>query len=253
MEGMKWLQSVFANNFNRFRKQNGHVFQGRYKAILLDGSAVGPVCHYIHLNPVRAGIVQCGDLQTYRQSSFHRLWKPSTRWLSEDFSMCLQSAGNLVDKPAGRHSYRDYLGWLSEEEEEMKKLGFEKMLKGWAKGSEGFKQSIMGQLNPDKVGKIVEAEASGLKTAKYEKLIPGLLSLLGKEECDISKDRKGDGWKVATARYLRDRHLAPNGWIAERLGMGKASSVQSLISRHRKIPDGKDLHWEKIKNHGILD
>ena len=31
--------------------------QGRYKAILLDGDALGPVCHYIHLNPVRAGLV----------------------------------------------------------------------------------------------------------------------------------------------------------------------------------------------------
>ena len=36
VEGMKWLQSTFANRFNRFRKANGHVFQGRYKAILLD-------------------------------------------------------------------------------------------------------------------------------------------------------------------------------------------------------------------------
>jgi len=27
VEGMKWLQSTFANRFNRFRKVNGHVFQ----------------------------------------------------------------------------------------------------------------------------------------------------------------------------------------------------------------------------------
>jgi len=44
VEGMRWLQSTFANRFNRFRKSNGHVFQGRYKAILLDGDAVGAVC-----------------------------------------------------------------------------------------------------------------------------------------------------------------------------------------------------------------
>jgi putative transposase len=39
VEGMRWLQSSFANRFNRFRKSNGHVFQGRYQAILLDGDA----------------------------------------------------------------------------------------------------------------------------------------------------------------------------------------------------------------------
>ena len=35
VEGMRWLQSTFANRFNRYHKSNGHVFQGRYKAILL--------------------------------------------------------------------------------------------------------------------------------------------------------------------------------------------------------------------------
>ena len=33
--GMRWLQSTAATRFNRFRKENGHVFQGRYKALLL--------------------------------------------------------------------------------------------------------------------------------------------------------------------------------------------------------------------------
>ncbi|MDQ8209749.1 transposase, partial [Coraliomargarita sp. SDUM461003] len=35
VEGMKWLQSTFSTRFNRLRKERGHVFQRRYKAILL--------------------------------------------------------------------------------------------------------------------------------------------------------------------------------------------------------------------------
>jgi hypothetical protein len=38
---MRWLQSTFANRFNRFRESNGHVSQGRYKALLLDGASAG--------------------------------------------------------------------------------------------------------------------------------------------------------------------------------------------------------------------
>ena len=55
--GMKWLQSAFATRFNRLRHECGHVFQGRYKAILIgeDRPLLGLV-DYIHLNPVRAGI-----------------------------------------------------------------------------------------------------------------------------------------------------------------------------------------------------
>ena len=42
--GMKWLQATFANRFNRFRKELGHVFQGRYQAIVLeDAHALGSV------------------------------------------------------------------------------------------------------------------------------------------------------------------------------------------------------------------
>jgi putative transposase len=55
VEGMHWLQSSFATRFNRFRGENGHLFQGRYKSLLVeDGAALGRVADYIHLNPVRA-------------------------------------------------------------------------------------------------------------------------------------------------------------------------------------------------------
>ena len=44
--GMQWLQSTFANRFNRLRRERGHLFQGRYKALLVEaGVALGQVCH----------------------------------------------------------------------------------------------------------------------------------------------------------------------------------------------------------------
>ena len=220
---------------------------------MLEKGSLGPVSHYIHLNPVRAGIVECPDLQKYRESSFHKLWYPGKRWACEDFTMFLQAAGNLVDKPAGRRSYRDYLEWLSEQDEEKKKMGFENMLKGWVKGSDDFKQSILDGLEEKKVKKVLESEAAELKISVYERVTRSLLNQLGKAETDILKDRKGASWKIAAARYLRDMHLAPNQWIADRLQMGKDTSVQSLVSRHRKQADGADPYWDEIKNHGILD
>ena len=48
--GMKWLQGVFATRYNRFRKERGHLFQGRYKSILVEGGErLAWLCHYIHL------------------------------------------------------------------------------------------------------------------------------------------------------------------------------------------------------------
>jgi putative transposase len=36
VSGMQWLQATFANRFNRFRDERGHLFQGRYKALLVE-------------------------------------------------------------------------------------------------------------------------------------------------------------------------------------------------------------------------
>ncbi len=50
--GMQWLQTTYAARFNRYRSEQGHLFGGRYKAIVVErGEALGRVCHYIDLNP----------------------------------------------------------------------------------------------------------------------------------------------------------------------------------------------------------
>src|SRR3972149_1451895 len=78
--GMQWLQSTFANRFNKLRGERGHLFQGRYKALLVEeGEALGQVCHYIHLNPVRAGVTPMERLTGYRASSFWYLNRKAER------------------------------------------------------------------------------------------------------------------------------------------------------------------------------
>src|SRR5687768_8745724 len=69
-EGMKWLQGTWAARFNRFRAETGRPFQGRYKALHVEpGHALAQVAHYIHLNPVRAGIVTAEQLSAFPWSS----------------------------------------------------------------------------------------------------------------------------------------------------------------------------------------
>lgn len=52
VEGMKWLQSTFANRFNRYRRAHGHVFQGRYRSILLDSSGARPLLRAFAWTPL---------------------------------------------------------------------------------------------------------------------------------------------------------------------------------------------------------
>ena len=247
VDGMKWLQSTFANRFNRFRQANGHVFQGRYKAILLDGDALGPVCHYIHINPVRAGLVAASELEKYPASSFHQLWYPSKRWPTLESSTALSEAGGLADTPKGRRSYRDYLEWLSEEDAEKKRLGFEQMCRGWVKGSKEFRKAVLADLQDEVSRRVVEAEAEELREPLWERQLKQGLEVLGKTEGDLLSARKGSPWKVALARYLRETTLVPNDWLAGRLAMGTAKSVSSRISTHRKIVASSEPTWKRLK------
>jgi len=55
--GMKWLLGTYTSRFNRRHKLFGHLFSGRYKSLIVDGSGNGylkSVCDYVHLNPARA-------------------------------------------------------------------------------------------------------------------------------------------------------------------------------------------------------
>ncbi|CQR46247.1 Transposase IS200 like protein [Paraliobacillus sp. PM-2] len=66
---MKYLHSAYATYFNRKYHYSGHVFESRYGAELIDSVAYElEVNKYIHLNPLRANMVQ--DLNDYKWSSF---------------------------------------------------------------------------------------------------------------------------------------------------------------------------------------
>jgi len=61
--GMQWLQSTYTSRYNHRHRLFGYLFQGRFKAVVLDGSdeAYFQVAStYIHLNPARAKLVVIG-------------------------------------------------------------------------------------------------------------------------------------------------------------------------------------------------
>jgi len=90
--GMRQLNGVYTQSFNRRHRRVGHLFQGRYKAQLVEhGSYLLEVARYIVLNPVRAKLVSSpADYQwsSYRSTLGLRQAEPflSTLWLLGQFS-----------------------------------------------------------------------------------------------------------------------------------------------------------------------
>ncbi|MFB1490710.1 MULTISPECIES: transposase [unclassified Thiocapsa] len=70
--GMRELNGVYTQRFNRVHQRVGHVFQGRYKAILIQKEAyLLEVARYVVLNPVRARMVRSPE--DYPWSSYRAM------------------------------------------------------------------------------------------------------------------------------------------------------------------------------------
>ena len=232
-EGMRWLQSVFALRFNRFRREHGALFQGRFKAIVVeDYEQLGWLCHYIHLNPVRAKVCEVAELKALEYSSYWLLRKRRLRPKFLSFEACLEGAGGLADGSYGWKKYEQYLEWLSEDEPRMKSMKFDQMSKGWAMGSKEFKIALLD--DEKRLSASIELGDSDAREARelaWEKSLLECLRIVGRAAGDSVAGRKSEDWKVAVAGYMKLKRLCRNGWLAERLGMGSESGVSRYVSQ----------------------
>ncbi len=236
--GMQWLQGTFALRFNRFRRECGHLFQGRYKSLVVDpGEALGPLCHYIHLNPVRARMTTVDRLGDWAWSSFHWLQKPKERAAWYHPQACLEQAGGLADTAAGRSKYAEYLAWLAEEPTEQKRLRFDRMSKGWVLGTREFKKELVDE-HRDAATALEQGEPDldEAREAQLQERLDDLLAAVGKGPLDLKGAPKSAPWKVAIATEMKATTTATNRWLGEALAMGSPFTVSRLASACRTAP-----------------
>jgi REP element-mobilizing transposase RayT len=104
--GMRQLNGVYTQRINRRTGRVGHLFQGRFKAILVDrNNYLVELCRYIVLNPVRGGLVSVPE--DYVWSSFSATCGevPAPSWLTTDWVLS-QFASRRAD---ARKRYRGFV------------------------------------------------------------------------------------------------------------------------------------------------
>lgn len=100
--GMQYLGGSYTSYFNRRHRRSGHLFQGRFKGHLVEEEGYfRQVSRYIHLNPVRAGMVR--RPQDYPWSSYpgYAQARRTVAWVSYDRVL----GGFGRDLPAARRAY----------------------------------------------------------------------------------------------------------------------------------------------------
>jgi len=170
-QGMRHLNGVYTQRFNRKHGRVGHVFQGRFKAILVEKDAhLLELCRYIVRNPVAAGMVE--DVSDWPWSSYRATagleQVPAfacVDWILEQFG-------------TSRDRYREYVDQASEEDAPLQRAAGSHVL-----GNSKFREQVQQKIN------------AGPEVPRAEKYIVRL-SL---EKIKAGSSKRGD-WMAAAYR-----------------------------------------------------
>jgi REP element-mobilizing transposase RayT len=113
---MRHFLVSYTVRFNRRNGRSGHVFQGRFKSLLVDENEyLLPLSRYIHLNPIRTNqfkqadsAQKCEYLKTYRWSSFAGYCYLGKRVKHMDYGWFLSTYFG-GDTAKGRRQFREYV------------------------------------------------------------------------------------------------------------------------------------------------
>ena len=254
--GLGWLQNAYTRRINVRHRLWGHVFGGRYKSVVVEpGNCFWVLMDYIHLNPVRAGMVkESAGLESYPWSSVKNYLSSAQgrpEWLETEmgFSVC-----GLRDTAGGRREYLEMLerrvdwrnptkaGAVYCEGEGKPELAVHSALRrGWFFGSQKFREKLLSLAHGS-----FEARLKGKSNGYHglasrdhgenraaELLEAGLRHFQLKQE-ELKAAAKSDTRKCLLAEMIQAHTSVRLDWINEQLGMGTRSGCCRLIARVRE-------------------
>ena len=243
-KGMQWFQSTFGNRFNRLINQRGHIFQGRYKALLIENNHyLLQVVNYIHLNPVRAGLVHINQLQSYLLSSFPKFFKKNR-------PVCLQCedwltlVGDLKPTAAGMRCYHQYLKYCNESNPEKQKAMYGQLCRGWYIGTKEGKKALLKKVFEGSAAPGVDIGHFG--DAVGEVLLTQGLLRLDKTNEDLITDGKCCEWKVVLASWIKSQCAVSNQWLSDHLHMGSIYTISRVVAQENRRHKGRSKLWRKL-------
>jgi putative transposase len=227
---MRHINGAYTTYFNVKRKRAGHLFQGRYKAILVEADEYATeLSRYIHLNPVRAGMAV--KPEEYKWSSYlsYISRDKATEWLKTEFIL-----GYFGGKaPDANSKYRQFVEDLLDTE-------YDSPLKATVAstilGSEGFAREISERhLGEKKADRSVPA-VKGLATR------PSMDDIINKIKTVLDES---DELTRNVSLYFCQKHSgAKLKEIGERFGISDAAVSQA--NRRLVLKTGKDQELKKV-------
>ncbi len=248
--GMKWLQGTYTQRFNARHRLVGHLFQGRYKAVPVDGTEPAYfrlVSQYIHFNPVRTGMLRADQpLRSYPWSSYPALVAQAKLppWLCR---ARLFSSYGL--RNGGRNARRRYEQLMERLREDLPHRGgervsagdWEPLRRGWYLGNDVFRDWLMNRADSlacDRKRDSYRPEGLRLHDERAaDQVLNVALNRLGLTRDDVREKKQSDPVKQALAWWVKRNTVVGDAWICAALDMGARSNVSRAVSAFRLAPD----------------
>jgi putative transposase len=236
-KAMQWIGSTYTRRFNITHQQNGHLFQGRFKSILVENETyLLRLSYYIHRNPLRAGIVsRLADYpwSSYQAYAYKKAFFPN--WLQVRF---------ILSKFSSKDQHRSYRMKAQNYSDENKKI-WEDVTHGLIFGSERFIERIKTKFLKEKK----EPELTQHNRLKFEtnidKLIDQMSEVLNfnilEKKMSRHSSQESKECRDLVVFFLKKHTDLSNRSIGDKLNL-TGSAVGKIISSFQiKINNNKKL------------
>ena len=190
---MQWLGVTYTNRFNARHSRSGHLFQGRFKNMLVQNDAyLLQLSYYIHRNPLRAKMVE--RLADYRWSSYraYAYGQIAPEWLNTELIL-----SQLVNAKDRHKAYRENTQKYAQEEGCL----WEDLRHGFILGEKRFVGEIKKRFLPKTSHREIPQQRLLIKEVNVNQVLAKAAGFLG---CDIGDFKKAA--RVSSSSVL-DRDL----------------------------------------------
>lgn len=224
---MHHINGAYTTYFNVKRKRSGHLFQGRYKAILVAiDEYAKELSRYIHLNPVRAKLVEIPEKYDWSSYKFYIGKQKSPKWLYRNFILSYFG----TDISNAQKGYQRFVNALTNAQHENL---LEQVVSSTLLGSAEFialiKDTHLAEIKPDNN---VPALKELAERASMGDIFDAVESVAGGKQ-PLARDIKLYLCRRYTAEKLKD--------IGKHFGIGESGVSKAYRRILEKIPEDTRL------------
>lgn len=240
--GMQFLNGSYTSDFNRRHRRASHLFQGRYKAVLIEQEGhYREVSRHIHLGPVLAQLAQRPEQWPWSSYAGYHSLRGCLPWITYD--RVLAEFG--PDAVAARRAYRRFVAEGLDHPLDNPLAG---AVHGWVLGSKRFVRQVGTLLRRRAANPAAPRQRQQLEGPAVERIIELVAAHFHEDASRWQGGRRNDLPGRAVAAYLARRRFGHSATrTATALGYADASGVTQAIRRVEVDLGGLNRTLERLE------